>query len=257
MKIDIKESKKYVTDVAISVKSPDSSDAYKYCVKGDALRLANLHKESLGKYLQSILLKRNNPDSYYGIGVSYKCLGDFEKAVEYLTKAIEQEPARFDAHYELGISYLLLGMPELAIEALIKAIVIDSTKLDAQIQLALAHEIVGEQDLAMLIYNKLIETNPSYIKAHSQKAALLICQGQYFEASKIFFDIIKLNADYYKAYFGMGVCFDNLNKIGDAKRYYKKFLDMKPNSRHADYVKNRLNDLRKSTNKENPLKLFK
>jgi len=256
MKIDISESKKYVADVAINVKPLDDSDSYRYCVKGDALRLANLHKESVPKYLQSILMKRNNPDSYFGLGVSYKCLGNFDKAVECLTKAIEQEPARFDAHYELGISYLLLGMPEMAIEELIKAIVVDSTNLEAQIQLALAHELVGEQDLAMLIYNKLIETKPSYLKAYSHKAALLICQGKYFEASKIFFDIIKLNADYYKAYFGMGVCFDNMNKVSDAKRYYRKFLDIKPNSKHADYVKTRIETLRKKNSQSNPLEII-
>jgi len=126
-----------------------------------------------------------------------------------------------------------------------KAILISPDNIEAQIQLALAHEVVGEEDLAMQIYNKLIETKPGYLKAFAHKASLLICKGKYFEASKIFFQIIKLNANYHRAYLGIGVCFENMNKFSDAKRYYKKFLELKPNSKHTDYVTSKLENIRK------------
>lgn len=255
MKIDTKNETKRVSDISVKVKRQDSSEAYKLCVKGDALRLANLHQESVPKYLQSILLKRENPDSYYGLGVSYKYLGNYDKAIECLLKSAELDNLKFDTFYELGICHLLSGRPECAIEYLIKAILLDSDNPDVQIQLALAHELVEEEDLAMLIYDKLIETKPGYLKAYSHKAALLICQGKYFEASKVFFAILKKNPNYYKAYLGMGVCFENLNKPVDAKRYYKKYLDIKPNSKHADYVKSKLNILRKNKNVTNPIGL--
>ena len=255
MKIDIKNETKKVSDVSVKVNRKDASEAYKLCVKGDALRLANLHQESVSKYLQSIMLKRENPDSYYGLGVSYKYLGNYDKAIECLLKSAEQDNQKFDTFYELGICHLLNGKPECAIEYLIRAILLDSENPDVQIQLALAHELVGEEDLAMLIYNKLIETKPGYLKAYSHKAALLICQGKYFEASKVFFTILKKNPNYHKAYLGMGVCFENLHKPVDAKRYYKKFLDKKPNSKHAGYVQSKLSNLRKNNNVSNPIGL--
>lgn len=255
MKIDTKKETKKVSDVSVSVARKETSDAYKLCVKGDALRLANLHQESVSKYLQSIMLNRMNPDSYYGLGVSYKYLGNYEKAIECLLKSVEQDNQKFDTFYELGICHLLDGKPECAIEYLIRAILLDSENPDVQIQLALAHELVGEEDLAMLIYDKLIETKPAYLKAYSHKAALLICQGKYFEASKLFFTILKKNPNYHKAYLGMGVCLENLHKRADAKRYYKKYLDKKPHSKHAEFVQSKLNNLRKSKNITNPIGL--
>ena len=116
MKIDTKKETKKVSDVSVSVARKETSDAYKLCVKGDALRLANLHQESISKYLQSIMLNRMNPDSYYGLGVSYKYLGNYEKAIECLLKSVEQDNQKFDTFYELGICHLLDGKPECAIE---------------------------------------------------------------------------------------------------------------------------------------------
>ena len=107
------------------------------------------------------------------------------------------------------------------------------------------------------IYNKLIETKPGYLKAYAHKASLLICQGKYYEASKVFFKIIKLNANYHRAYLGIGVCFENLNRLSDAKRYYKKFLELKPNSKHAGYVNEKLEKLRKKHPVTNPLELVR
>ena len=175
MKIDIKDETKSVSEIAVKIKhKEENSEAYRLCVRADALRFANLHQESISKYLQSIMIKRNNPDSFYGLGVSYKFLGNYDKAIECLNKAAEQDSTKFDTFYELGICYLLSGTPEKAIESLIKAIVINPDHNEAQIQLALAHEIVGEHELAMLIYDKLIETKPGYLKAFAHKASLLI-----------------------------------------------------------------------------------
>ena len=81
---------------------------------------------------------------------------------------------------------------------------------------------------------------------------MLICQGKYIEASKIFFDIIKRNPDFYRAYFGIAVCFDNMKKVSEAKRYYSKFLKLRPNSSHADYVKMRLGSLKENNTIEKP-----
>ena len=258
MKLDVKSEVNNTSKIAIKVFDKErESEAYKLCVKGDALRLANLHQESVGKYLQSIMIKRENPDSYYGLGVSYKYLGNYNKAIENLSKAVVQDVRKFDAFYELGICYLLSGTPELAIKPLKQAIVINPDNAEAQIQLALAHELVGEESLAMLIYDKLIETNPGYIKAYSHKAALLICNGKYYDASKIFFNIIKLNANYHKAYLGIGVCFENMDKLPEAKRYYKKFLEMKPDSKHADFVTSKLENIRKKYTTQPNSRLYK
>ena len=95
------------------------------------------------------------------------------------------------------------------------------------------------------------------MKAYTNKASLLICQGKYFEASKLFYDVIKKNPDYYKAYLGLGVCLENLGKTLQAKRYYKRYLELKPESKDAGNIERKLNNIHKKTNMTNPLALIK
>lgn len=221
-------------------------DFMKYTSKADMLRNSGKYKESVSCYLQSIMFNRNDYHSYIGLAQSYKFLNDYDKAIKILKKSIELKPENYLAYYELGICYLLKSKPEEAIQCFQKSISLDKNQLDVQLQLALAHEIVEEQDMALIIYNKIIEEHPEYIKAHSHKAALYICQGKYLEASKIFFDILSKNSAFHRAYFGLAVCFDNMKKISEAKRFYSKFLRIKPNSSHADYAKERLGILSKN-----------
>ena len=248
-----KNSKDYTSAVVHNngkinnIVSMSKEDFLKYTSRADYLRTVGQYKESVSCYLQSIMLDRNNPATYLGLGKSYKYLNSYDKAIKNLEKSAEINPENYEVYYEMGICYLLKSMPEKAIQCFQKSIMLDRTQLDVQLQLALAHEIVDEPEMAMKIYDKIIEENPSYLKASSHKAALLVCQGKYIEASKLFFDILKKNKDFHRAYFGIGVCFDNMKKISEAERYYSKFLKLKPNSSHADYVKTRLNSLKEKS----------
>ena len=150
-----------------------------------------------------------------------------------------------DIYYELGLCYLLSGETCCAIKNLIMSLKLNPKNIDAQIQLAMAHELAEENELALMIYQKIIETTPSYIKAYHHKSALLMSMGKYYEASAVFNKILKINPDYYRANLGIGICFDKLDKATDAIRYYKKFLEYKPNSHHSQFIKERLNKLTK------------
>lgn len=240
MSITVNQKDKNISSFCTKPDFDPPSVAYKLCVKADALRLANLHQDAISKYLNAILIDRENADSYYGLGICYKHTNNFEKAISTLEKAKKIREMDSNIYYELGICYLLSGEICLAMKNLIKCLKLNPNNLNAQIQLAIAHEIMEEEDMALMIYQKIIETSPGYIKAYNHKSALLISMGNYLEASILFNKVLKLNPDYYQAYLGIGICFDKLNKPSDAIRYYKKFLTCKPNSQHSPFVKERL-----------------
>ena len=243
MQINIKEQN-FSNDIFTQTTPTNNSEAYKLCVKADALRFANMYKESVSKYLQSIMLDRNNADSYYGIGVSYKFLSYYEKALEYLEKAKELAPDRFEISFETGVVYMLMGVPCQAIKHFIDAIMLDKENTDAQLHLAMAHELADEEDLALLIYNRIIECFPFCLNAYNHKAALLMSLGHFREAAETFKQVIKLNKEYYKAYYGLGICFDRLNNSRSAQIYYRKFINLKPHSKDAEIARHRINMLK-------------
>lgn len=69
----------------------------------DMVALAQLNPYGGGEY-------------YYNIGYNKIEVGDYEGAVEYLTKAFEEYPDKYDAVYERGYAYKMMGSYALALE---------------------------------------------------------------------------------------------------------------------------------------------
>lgn len=260
MAIKVQKTNNGFEDFTVTPDLSTPSLAYQLYVKADALRLANFYQEALGKYLNSILMDRENADAYYGLGICYKNLNRLAKAIEAFEKAKKIREMDFSIHYELGVCYLLSGEICMAMKYFIKSLKLNPKNINAQIQLAIAHELCQEEDMALLIYDKIIESSPRYLKAYNHKSTLLMNLDRYYEASVVFNKVLKINPDYYRAYLGIGICFDKMNKLFDAIRYYKKFLMYKQNSHHAPFVKTRLRELKEGisdTSKLNVLELVK
>ena len=49
--------------------------------EADVLRTRNSFRQAVSAYLNSVLLDKNNPKSYFGLGVCYKNLGKINKAI--------------------------------------------------------------------------------------------------------------------------------------------------------------------------------
>ncbi len=219
-----------------------NNQSYHFCVSGDALRFANKYKESIPQYLQAIMKDRKNLDAYVGIAQSYKALSIYDKAIIYFAKANEIEQ-KFEFYLELGMCNFALENYEAALKDFMSAIKISPENLDAQTWLALTHEELEEYNMAFLIYDKMIEDHPEYVNAYINKGTLEMSIDQYKEATNTFSQVIKINPDFYKAYFGIALCFDKLGKLRDAKRYYTKFLNLKPKAEVADFVKARVDKI--------------
>ncbi len=215
-----------------------------FCKKADALRIGNMFREAVSSYLNAILIDRNNFDSYLGLGICYKHLQQYAKAIKYLDIATTLKDENYEVFFELGLCHLLDGSPCGAIKNFVRAIQLNPDNPDAILQLGVAHEMCEEYELALMIYQKLIENSVGFIKAYDHKSALLMKLGNYKEASEVLHKAIKLNPNYYKAYAGIGVCFDKLGKRSFAQRYYRKFLSEKPFSHNAEFIKNRLDKIK-------------
>lgn len=238
------------TDLSKFIQKRDlepQSESYLLSVKAEALRLANLHKDAVEKYLQVIMMERTNIEAYLGAAYCYKHLEKFDKAIKILEAAKDFCEENFDVYLELGLCYMNTGEICKAMPNLISAIKLDRTNLNAQIQLAHAHEFCEETDMALMIYQKIIEQNPAYIRAYEHKANLLMSLDRFKEASKVLYDVIKINPDFYRAYMGIALCFDKIGRYSDAIRYYRLFLSRKPNSKDKEDILVRLKELKEKS----------
>lgn len=215
-------------------------------IKAEKFRKENAYQMAVKEYLKALLLEKNDYEIYFGLGICYKFLNKIEKAIFYLEKATTLNNRYADAFYELGICYLIQGQVCCAMHNLIKCIQLDKNNLNAQIQLAMAHEAVDEKDMALLIYQKIMDTNPHYVRAYEQASFLLIDMKDYKQAGVILTKLTKIFPECIHAYLGLGICFENLGKTKNAKRCYKKFIELTKNDEQKDFVMRKLSKFEKT-----------
>lgn len=234
------------------------SSGLQYFLKAEALRNSELFNESVRFYLSSLLIENKNPKCYFGLAYAYKQLYEYEKAIKILNQAKKIIKNTYELHYELGILYLLCNNPQASIKELKTAILLNKEKIEAQIQLAKAHEILEDFEMAEKIYLRIIEFFPKNITTYNHLGNLYINLGMYHHAGYIYKALLKINPNFAQAYFGLGICFEKMNKINDAIRYFRKFSQLTPNSINSPEIKKHLAKLKvKTSNKEIPLKIVK
>ena len=221
--------------------------AKSFSSKADKLREKNSYQDAVSIYLNAILVDRNDVNSYYGLGLCYKALGNYKKAIKTLEKATELKPDFYEAFYELGICHQLEGIPCGAIKSFVQAIQINPENPGAILQLGISHELCEEEDMALMIYQKLIDNTPNYIKAYEHKSTLLMKLNRYKEACSTLIELIKIAPTNTQAYLGIATCLEKTGHKTDAQRYYRKFIQQKPQLNQAYFAKSRLQTLRQKS----------
>ncbi|MGG1552823.1 glycosyltransferase [Paenibacillus ferrarius] len=96
---------------------------------------------------------------------------------------------------------------------------------------------VGSIDTAWSGIQKAIELHPDYVDLHFYKGIILLVKEQYSDSLAAFEHCIYLGEEYlnhlvlhgvgtFQAWYYIGVCFEKMNCIDDAKDAYKKSIDL-------------------------------
>ncbi len=119
---------------------------------------------------------------------------------------------------------------------------------------AIGYEILWEHDLALQLYRAIYIKNKSDQSAerflddhfnpyliqepttpteYAENAKIFYQKGSYEESITNFEKAIELDESYIPAYFGLGLNYEILGSINDAKKMYRKTLELKPNLEEA------------------------
>ena len=98
--------------------------------------------------------------------------------------------------------------------------------------------------IQLKIYLKILENRPSYLLAYNKIANMYLKMEDYKKATRYFKELIAINPDFHRAYLGLAITFDRAGQPFDARRYYKKYLEIKPFSEEKEYVLDRIQKLR-------------
>lgn len=85
----------------------DSANLYSYL--GVTLRTLNRPFEAINAFITALKKDPNHLGANWGLGITYNIVEDFDKAIKYLTKAINIKPLFTPAHFHRGINYLSMS----------------------------------------------------------------------------------------------------------------------------------------------------
>ncbi|MGH9665852.1 MAG: tetratricopeptide repeat protein, partial [Bryobacteraceae bacterium] len=146
-----------------SLAQDDTLAAQSRAAKGALI--AGRYSEAAKLYRELAASLPDNPGPRLSLAVALERGGHPAEAVPELDRVIRAQPESFPAWFLLGLAYQQLGQPEKAIAPLRKAVVLDGSNVQAQIELADAELVAGDPRRAIDGFHALAVSHPDMAKA--------------------------------------------------------------------------------------------
>lgn len=142
------------------------------------------------KFTRGQMDQLNDPAELNNLGMLYLQRGEFERAKEYLSKAVELYPEEYLTHYNLGTFYGYINDMQNAIRHL----------------------------------NMAVELNPKSDRSFSALGSFYLRENKLPDAERSFLSALNINPQNTNALFGLMSVYQNENRIQEALETGKKLL---------------------------------
>ncbi|MGX1497618.1 tetratricopeptide (TPR) repeat protein [Labrenzia sp. MBR-25] len=156
-------------------------------------------------------------------GLSYHQSGEIEKAQRCYKLVLKKAPTNPDALNLLGVTYRQLGSPQKAVEYIQKAIAQNPKQASFYANLARAMMDIGTDSESMLaVSEKALSLNPAEREALNIKAIALTGLKQFEAAEEIFKSLIVAHPNYGEIFTNYGLLLRKSNRYEDALKFFQR-----------------------------------
>ena len=152
--------------------------------------------------------------------------GDYDKAIEYLDKAIELDPNYANAYYNRARNHDRKYYYEDAISDYSRAIELDPEFAWAYVNRGWVYSAMGDYDQAIRNYTKGIELDPSDKLAFYDRGDIYLYQGNYELAVDDYTKAINIDPDYKEALFNRAIAYAELDQSTDAIKDLERAIEL-------------------------------
>jgi len=158
------------------------------------------------------------PHAQYFLGVAYKELRQFDKAIEHLRKAIELVPDSMMAQYEMAISLYEKG--ELQSSTTHFEIVVDHSPdwIDARYSMASVYARTGRPEEAAKNLLVVLQSEPDHYRANLLLGRMLFLNGSLAEALPYLEKAAQVQGDSREAHSFLADGYEKLGRAADAEK---------------------------------------
>ena len=185
---------------------------------------------------------------YNNRGNTYSNKGDFDRAIEDYTEAIQLNPKYDIAFYNRGLAYSNKGDHDRAIKDYSEAIRINPNYDKAFNNRGLIHSRKGAHDRAIEDYTAALRINPNYALALNNRGNAFRRKGDYDRAIQDYNEAIRINPDYDKAFYNRGIAYGRKGNHDRAIVDYNEAIRINP--KYASAFNNRGNAHRRKGNND-------
>ncbi|MBU1184369.1 MAG: tetratricopeptide repeat protein [Proteobacteria bacterium] len=157
------------------------------------------------------------------------------KAIEYLNEAIRLKPDYVDAYNTRGVTYRNLGQNQRAIQDYDTAIRLNSDDALAYYNRGINYANLGQLQRAIQDYDTAIRLKPDYAEAYNNRGSAYAKLGQHQRAIQDYDTAIRLKPDYANAYYNRGNAYADLGQHQRAIQDYDTAIRLKPDDAAAYY----------------------
>jgi predicted O-linked N-acetylglucosamine transferase (SPINDLY family) len=176
-----------------------------------ALQLLGLIAHQLGQYQQAIdwitkaiAVDGRDPSSHSNLGAVYYALQRFEDAVDAYHTALRLKPDFAQAQYNLGAALKDLGRIEEAASAYEAAARLNRDYAEAYFEWGNVSYLLGQLDRAIDAYNGAVRVRPDFAEAYANLGIALHGQSQLDQAVLALEAALRLKPDYPQALVNLG-----------------------------------------------------
>jgi len=164
-------------------------------------------------------------------GKAFLALGQFEEALQCLTKAHQIDTKDPDTIKDIGNSNLKLGSINKATEWYEKSLMIDNDYAPAINNLANLKRQSGDNREAVALFKRAINADPKLVQAYVGTAACLLALGDNYQAEVFAIQAIEVNQNAPGVNEIRGIIYQNKQNLQQAIESYQKELAINPKSR--------------------------
>ena len=161
--------------------------------------------------------------------------GNYDKAIQYLNKAIETDPESAYLRLELATLYFHLKENQRALSIVEKIVEKEPENLNALIMYGRLKQGLNQLDDAEAVYEKIIAIDPKQENIYLLLGGLYMQEKKLSRALKIYDRLIQNFPESYVGHFFIAKIFSEQNNTAGAEKEFKKTIEMKPDLEEPRY----------------------
>lgn len=197
--------------------------------RGDALVEAQDLDAALKEFEAAAEIAPQMAVAHSRMGVIYRRVGDYSKAIDCFIEAIRRDPFSFDDTLNLAQLYHFTDRIKDAIQAYLHAVELRPDHFDAQLNLGVCYQQVGDLSEAVERFQRAIEVDPDRPHAYVNLGVALDAQGKHYEAISAYKAALERDSRQPLVLVNLAHTYMNQDRMRMARQSLEQAIRMDPN----------------------------